>query len=62
MIVENYNECYHCGPIHPELCELVPAFRRGGGADLPWDDGIPHREGAWTFTATGTTTRSPSPP
>ena len=34
---------------------------RGGGADLDWDDGIPHREGAWTFTMTGTTTRSPLP-
>jgi ring hydroxylating enzyme alpha subunit len=20
-ILENYNECYHCGPVHPELCE-----------------------------------------
>ena len=50
VIVENYNECYHCGPVHPELCELVPAFRRGGGAGLDWDDGIPHRDGAWTFT------------
>ena len=61
VIVENYNECYHCGPVHPELCELVPAFRRGGGADLPWEEGIPHRDGAWTFTATGTTSRLPFP-
>jgi Rieske 2Fe-2S family protein len=50
-IVENYNECYHCGPVHPELVELVPEFRQGGGSDLDWDAGIPHREGAWTFTA-----------
>jgi Rieske 2Fe-2S family protein len=61
VIVENYNECYHCGPVHPELCDLVPAFRRAGGSDLPWDDGIPHRDGAWTFTASGTTTRAPFP-
>src|SRR4051794_28038078 len=60
VILENYNECYHCGPVHPELCRLVPAFTRGG-ADLAWDDGIPHREGAWTFTTTGTTTRAPLP-
>jgi glycine betaine catabolism A len=60
-IVENYNECYHCGPVHPELCELVPDFRRRGGSDLDWEEGIPHREGAWTFTATGTTTRRPFP-
>ena len=61
VIAENYNECYHCGPVHPELCELVPAFRRGGGADLEWDDGIPHRDGAWTFTRTGTSDRAPFP-
>jgi len=23
-IVENYNECYHCSSIHPELCEVTP--------------------------------------
>jgi Rieske 2Fe-2S family protein len=60
VILENYNECYHCGPVHPELCELVPAFRRGGG-DLDWDAGIPHRAGASTFTVTGTTRRAPFP-
>jgi len=61
IILENYNECYHCGPAHPELCVLVPAFRDQGGAGLAWEDGIPHRAGAWTFTATGTSTRAPFP-
>jgi phenylpropionate dioxygenase-like ring-hydroxylating dioxygenase large terminal subunit len=60
-IVENYNECYHCGPVHPELCELVPAFKQGGGRELDWDGGIPHRDGATTFTFSGTTTRAPFP-
>ena len=60
VIVENYNECYHCGPVHPELCQLVPAFRRGGGSGLAWEEGIPHRDGAWTFTASGTSARAPS--
>jgi Ring hydroxylating alpha subunit (catalytic domain)/FAD dependent oxidoreductase len=36
----------------------VPAFGHGG-ADLDWDAGIPHRDGAWTFTATGTSDRAP---
>ena len=60
MLAENYNECYHCGPVHPELSRLVPAFA-GGGADLEWEDGIPHRDGAWTFTMSGSTTRAPFP-
>ena len=31
-------------PVHPTLCDLVPAFRRGGsGSSGP--DGIPHRRG-----------------
>ncbi len=58
VLSENYNECYHCAPVHPELCDLVPAFRRGGGG-LDWPDGIPHREGAWTFTTSGTSSRAP---
>ena len=58
VVLENYNECYHCAGVHPELVRLVPAFGRGG-TDLDWDAGIPHREGAWTFTATGTSNRQP---
>ena len=61
VILENYNECYHCAGVHPELCQLVPAFRKGGGADLDWERGIPHRDGATTFTTTGTTSRKPFP-
>ena len=60
VLAENYNECYHCGPVHPELSRLVPSFA-GGGRGLDWDAGIPHREGAWTFTMSGTTDRAPLP-
>jgi Rieske 2Fe-2S family protein len=60
VLAENYNECYHCGPVHPELTRLVPAFG-GGGTGIDWDNGVPHRDGAWTFTLTGTTDRSPLP-
>lgn len=61
IICENYNECYHCGPVHPELCALVPAFREAGGGGLDWEDGIAHRPGAITFTWSGTTSRPPFP-
>jgi Rieske 2Fe-2S family protein len=60
VLAENYNECYHCGPVHPELTRLVPAFG-GGGADLDWEGGVPHREGAWTFTLSGDSRRAPFP-
>ncbi|MDP9110342.1 MAG: aromatic ring-hydroxylating dioxygenase subunit alpha [Candidatus Eremiobacteraeota bacterium] len=58
VVLENYNECYHCAGVHPELCRLVPAFKHRGGAELDWERGIPHREGAYTFTSSGTTTRA----
>ncbi|MEM1412951.1 MAG: aromatic ring-hydroxylating dioxygenase subunit alpha [Pseudomonadota bacterium] len=61
VLCENYNECYHCGPVHPELCAVVPTFREGGGSDLDWARGIPHREGATTFTASGETERRSFP-
>lgn len=60
VLLENYNECYHCAGVHPELVRLVPSFGRGG-ADLDWESGIPHRDGAWTFTASGTSARAPFP-
>lgn len=61
VILENYNECYHCAGVHPELCRVVPAFRQNGGASLDWENGVPHRDGAVTFTLTGTTSRLPFP-
>jgi glycine betaine catabolism A len=61
VICENYNECYHCAGVHPELCAVVPAFRERGGANLDWARGIPHRPGAYTFTASGTTRRRAFP-
>ena len=59
VLLENYNECYHCAGVHPELCKVVPAFKQKGGSQLDWDRGIPHRDGAWTFTRSGTTSRAP---
>jgi glycine betaine catabolism A len=61
IILENYNECYHCGAVHPELCDIVPAFRQQGGSGLQWERGIPHKEGATTLTWTGKTNRAAFP-
>ncbi len=61
VLLENYNECYHCANVHPELCRVVPAFKQNGGANLEWERGVPHRDGAWTFTQSGTSARAPFP-
>jgi glycine betaine catabolism A len=29
LVVENFMECYHCAPVHPELTRLLPEFRFG---------------------------------
>ncbi|HVF10937.1 MAG TPA: aromatic ring-hydroxylating dioxygenase subunit alpha [Abditibacteriaceae bacterium] len=58
IVVENFMECYHCPGVHPELCQVVPDFRKAlvhqgksGGARLV--------EGATTLTASGTSNRPP---
>jgi Rieske 2Fe-2S family protein len=61
VILENYNECYHCSGVHPELCRIVPAFKKHFGSDLNWDDGVPQADGTFTFTMTGTSVRAPFP-
>jgi glycine betaine catabolism A len=60
-IFENYNECYHCGPVHPELCAIVPAFKQQGGLNVPWEEGVPQRAGTFTYTFSGVSNRSPMP-
>jgi Rieske 2Fe-2S family protein len=61
VMLENYNECYHCAGVHPELCKIVPGFKVRGGSELDWERGIEHAEGAWTFTQSGTSARAPFP-
>ncbi|MGI9271434.1 MAG: aromatic ring-hydroxylating oxygenase subunit alpha [Woeseiaceae bacterium] len=28
MFWENYNECYHCPRVHPELCKVMPIYKK----------------------------------
>ncbi len=57
ILVENYQECYHCPGVHPELCDLVPLYRTGAVDASGSDVQAYFREGACTFTMTGTTRR-----
>ena len=55
VIVENYQECYHCPQIHPELCRVSPPTS-GANWDLPgaWVGGsMDLREHAETMSTDG---------
>lgn len=57
---ENYSECLHCPGIHPELCDMVPVYKRGlmGESEaagwIPDDAVRPNlRQGAQSWTMDG---------
>jgi Rieske 2Fe-2S family protein len=57
VIVENFMECYHCAPMHPELVRLLPAFR--SGATQEYGLGTRLADDAEALTVSG---RPPAPP
>lgn len=62
LIIENTLECYHCGPMHPELCELIPLYRTGKVfADEDFSAGVMLGEQVEAFTITGKASRPPLP-
>jgi len=62
LLFENFSECFHCPPVHPELCEIVTAFWDGGAWGLHYDEAgnlleeprARYRAGAATLTMDGT--------
>lgn len=58
---ENYNECLHCPGIHPELCDMVPVYRRAIMAEneaVGWTPDAPSpasnlKQGARTWSMSG---------
>jgi Rieske 2Fe-2S family protein len=61
LVAENFCECLHCPPVHPELCGVVTAYRNGGAWGLrrdargePVAESAPeYRPGARTLTLDG---------
>jgi Rieske 2Fe-2S family protein len=47
LVAENYNECYHCAGVHPQLCRVVPRSSAAGPG--------------WTGTGASPTARAPGP-
>ena len=39
IIIENYNECLHCPTVHPELVQVIPAYKKGWVFEAGRDDG-----------------------
>ncbi len=62
LIIENTLECYHCGPMHPELCALIPLYRTGRlfeNGDML--QGAALGDNVEAFTITGKASRPPLP-
>ncbi len=61
IIVENYNECLHCPGVHPELCEIMPLYRRGLVVDDDGSLGNRLGQGITTWTRSGRSSLSALP-
>ncbi len=67
FIAENFSECFHCPPVHPELCRIVTAYRDAGAWGLHRDArgrAVPettpeYQAGAQTLTLDGTAKIAP---
>jgi glycine betaine catabolism A len=59
LMLENFMECYHCGPMHPELCDLLPGFR--AGQVYSEGEAATFAENVEAFTITGKASRPPLP-
>ena len=62
LLFENFSECFHCPPVHPELCEIATLFWDAGAWGLRKDDAgnaiqetrLRFKPGAATLTMDGT--------
>jgi len=62
LLFENFSECFHCPPVHPELCQIVSAYRDAGAWGMHYDAAgnlikelkPRYREDAATLTLDGT--------
>lgn len=54
LILENFQECYHCGTIHPELVEAIPAFQTSDISTHGYDtNGYSFADGRDAFSLSG---------
>jgi Rieske 2Fe-2S family protein len=54
LLAENFSECFHCPPVHPELCRVVTAYREAGAWGLRGSEKtVEYARGAQTLTLDG---------
>jgi len=61
LVVENFMECYHCAPVHPELTRLLPQFRFGTSYQGIVGQGTDFAEDIEGFTLSGSGSRAMLP-
>jgi phenylpropionate dioxygenase-like ring-hydroxylating dioxygenase large terminal subunit len=63
LLGENFSECFHCPPVHPELCRIVTAYREAGawGLTEKFKDKPEYKAGAATLTMDGSARLPPFP-
>ena len=56
LLCENFSECFHCPPVHPELCRIVTAYSEAGawGLRKEAETKPEFKPGATTLTLDGT--------
>ena len=54
LLCENFSECFHCPPVHPELCRVVTAYQEAGAWGLGPSAKAEYKAGATTLTLDGT--------
>ena len=61
LLCENFSECFHCPPVHPEFCNIVTAYQEAGAWGLTKESSSrsEYKTGAQTLTLDGTARVSP---
>src|SRR3712207_8155701 len=52
LLAENFSECFHCPPVHPQFCRIVTAYHEAGAWGLrgETEPRPEYRAGARTLT------------
>jgi phenylpropionate dioxygenase-like ring-hydroxylating dioxygenase large terminal subunit len=61
LLAENFSECFHCPPVHPEFCRIVTSYQDAGAWGLRGglESKPEYKPGAQTLTLDGTSRLPP---